>query len=71
MALVESYWKLVQLDKVFEKIPKRVILVIHNTASITKINISITITLHGDSKCQEKRMHMRNIFAADAILDNY
>ena len=33
------------------------------------INISITITLHGDSKCQEKRMHMRNIFAADAILE--
>ena len=50
-----------------------VILVLHitDTASIPKINISITITLHGDSKCQEKRMHMRNIFAADAILDNY
>ena len=44
---------------------------ITDTENVEKINISITITLHGDSKCQEKRMHMRNIFAADAILDNY
>ena len=28
---------------------------ITDTENVEKINISITITLHGDSKCQEKK----------------